>query len=130
MCARSSTWLFKDSERNDRIHVSLSIYFKVATTTILSVAVLVSLTRNYQNQNISLEHTHNANVHISSVQDGIYALGKGPYALRPFSHKFSQRCIRNSSSVSLMMSLSGPFREDYLALLHSGLLWHDVVARR
>ena len=38
-------------------------------------------------------------VHCSSVQDGIYALGKKTYALHPV---FPRRCLRNSSNVRLM----------------------------
>ena len=97
MCACSSTWLFKDSERNDHIHVCLSIYFKVTKTTILSVATLVSLTCNYQFGT----HTQCKCSHQFSSRWYLCAR-KSPYALRPFSHKFSQRCMRNSSSVSLI----------------------------
>ena len=116
MCACSSTWLFKDSERNDHIHVCLSIYFKGTITTILSVATLVSLTCNYQFGT----HTHNANVHISSVQDGIYALGKFHMRSVPSLTSFPNVALETVPVlVWLMMALSGPFREDHLAILHS-----------
>ena len=38
----------------------------------------------------------------SSVQDGIYVLGKSLYVLHPVSQKFPQRCFWNGSNVRLI----------------------------